>query len=139
MSYFNELAGGPTGGSAHLIHSNVDWGQDLLELKRWLKEHPQAAPLKLAYFGGFDPIHAGIEYSAPVIVDPIEGLHGEQSIPPGWYAISVNFVRGFPHQIFNGDGTKRYLRQDELSCFQKLTPAAMAGYSIYIYHVTGEE
>jgi 4-amino-4-deoxy-L-arabinose transferase-like glycosyltransferase len=140
LSYFNELAGGPTGGPAHLIHSNVDWGQDLLELKRWLKEHPEAAPLKLAYFGGFDPIHAGIEYTSPkndLSRDSSES-DGAQPIPPGWYAISVNFVRGFPFQICNGDGTKRYLRQDELSCFQKLTPVAMAGYSIYIYHVTGE-
>jgi len=34
MSYFNELAGGPKNGPAHLLHSNVDWGQDLLFLER---------------------------------------------------------------------------------------------------------
>ena len=41
LSYFNELAGGPTCGHAHLggagADSNIDWGQDLLYLKRWLE------------------------------------------------------------------------------------------------------
>ena len=26
LSYFNELAGGPTKGHYHLIDSNIDWG-----------------------------------------------------------------------------------------------------------------
>ena len=30
LSYFNELAGGPRRGDAHLIDANIDWGQDLL-------------------------------------------------------------------------------------------------------------
>jgi 4-amino-4-deoxy-L-arabinose transferase-like glycosyltransferase len=138
LSYFNELAGGPIGGPAHLIHSNVDWGQDLLFLKRWLDDHPEAAPLKLAYFGYFDPIHAGIEYAAPEVLPPA-GATPAPKIPPGWYAISVNFVRGFPYQIYHGDGTKGFLPQGALTAFQSLEPIAMAGYSIYIYHVTGEE
>lgn len=129
LSYFNELVGGPTGGPKHLIHSNVDWGQDLLNLKRWLDEHPEARPLKLAYFGFFDPIHARIEYTAP------DAMGAGKAIPPGWYAISVNFVRGFPYQVYNGDGSKRFLKQDALAAFQELEPVAMAGYSIYIYRV----
>ncbi len=65
LSYFNELAGGPTGGSAELLHSNIDYGQDLLYLKRWLDEHPEARPLGLAYYGYFDPHVAGIEFTLP--------------------------------------------------------------------------
>jgi 4-amino-4-deoxy-L-arabinose transferase-like glycosyltransferase len=33
LAYFNELAGGPQNGHRHLLHSNIDWGQDLLMLK----------------------------------------------------------------------------------------------------------
>ncbi|MBF6596556.1 MAG: glycosyltransferase family 39 protein, partial [Thermaceae bacterium] len=51
LSYFNELAGGPANGHAHLVDSNIDWGQDLLYLKRWLDEHPEARPFGLAYRG----------------------------------------------------------------------------------------
>jgi hypothetical protein len=132
LSYFNELVGGPKGGPAHLIHSNVDWGQDLLNFKRWLDENPEARPLKLAYFGNFDPIHAGIEYRAP------EPIRDGAKIPPGWYAISVNLVRGLPCQVYKGGGSKGYLPQDALAPFQQIEPVAMAGYSIYIYHVPDE-
>jgi len=30
LAYFNEIAGGPQNGHGHLLHSNLDWGQDLL-------------------------------------------------------------------------------------------------------------
>jgi hypothetical protein len=136
LSYFNELVGGPTGGPKHLIHSNVDWGQDLLFLKKWLDKHPEATPLKLAYFGYFDPIYAGIEYSVPEVPPIKEGEKPEDAeIPPGWYAISVNFVRGLPYFAYNGDGGKTSYGLKELARFQRLKPVAMAGYSIYIYHV----
>ena len=36
MSYFNELAGGPENGHNYLVDSNIDWGQDLLELRDWV-------------------------------------------------------------------------------------------------------
>ncbi|KAJ3059473.1 hypothetical protein HK102_009968, partial [Quaeritorhiza haematococci] len=48
ISYFNELAGGPEGGHAHLIDSNIDIGQDLQSLRTWLENHSEARPLKLA-------------------------------------------------------------------------------------------
>ena len=62
MSYFNELAGGPHRGHRHLIDSSVDWGQDLLFLKRWLQRHPEVSPLGLAYFGSIDPYLVGVDY-----------------------------------------------------------------------------
>lgn len=135
LSYFNELGGGPKGGADHLIHSNIDWGQDLLELKRWLTHHPEVQPLQLAYFGYFDPRHAGIQYSAPAVGRTKDG---SAWLEQGWYAISINFVKGFPYFIYTGDGSKRMLKQDELILFQKYKPFATAGYSIYIYHVEKE-
>jgi len=132
LSYFNELAGGPLGGPKHLLHSNVDWGQDLWYLKAWLEEHPEGGPLKLAYYGYFDPLHVGFEYSAPENLSL--GADAEK-IPPGWYAVSVSFLHGAPFQVYRGDGRKGHLGQDELVAFQKLQPVARAGYSIYVYHV----
>ena len=35
LAYFNTVSGGPAHGSEHLIDSNLDWGQDLVGLKRW--------------------------------------------------------------------------------------------------------
>ena len=36
ISYFNVAAGGPRNGYHLLIDSNVDWGQDLVRLQRWM-------------------------------------------------------------------------------------------------------
>ena len=54
FSYFNVAAGGPRGGTKHLVDSNVDWGQDLIRLKRWMTAHG-VAEVDLAYFGTADP------------------------------------------------------------------------------------
>ncbi len=43
---------------------------------------------------------------------------------PGWHALSVNRIRS---------------RTNEYEYLLRFTPVAMAGYSIYIYHVTPEE
>jgi hypothetical protein len=124
-SYFNELAGGPIGGHAHLISSNIDYGQDLLELKRWLANHPEAHPLHLAYYGNFDPCSAGIDFSLP-----------PNDLKSGWYAISVSLLRGEPASVPDGRGgwTSPLLRR--FSEFLKFKPVGRAGFSIYIYHVT---
>ncbi len=113
LSYFNELVGGPKNGHAHLLNSNIDWGQDLLYLKRWLDEHPEAQPLRLAFYGSYDASIAGIEYTLP----PTEPQ-------PGWHALSVNKIRS---------------RTKEYEYFLRFEPVAMAGYSIYIYHITLDE
>jgi 4-amino-4-deoxy-L-arabinose transferase-like glycosyltransferase len=130
LSYFNESVGGPRGGHAHLDYSNIDWSQDLLYLKRWLDKHPEARPLGFAYSVRFiDPSIAGIECSLPP-VDPdydgprAPGTPQEPGPLPGWYAMSVQRLieRGDPHAYF-----------------WRFQPAAMAGYSIYIYHITLED
>ena len=68
LSYFNELVGGPRGGHAYLDNSNIDWGQDLLYLKRWLDRHPEAQPLGVAYDVPYvDPRILGITYTWPPV------------------------------------------------------------------------
>ena len=59
LGYFNELAGGPSGGWRYLVDSNLDWGQDLKALKRWMDDHG-VARVKLSYFGAADPDYYGL-------------------------------------------------------------------------------
>jgi hypothetical protein len=54
LSYFNVVAGGPRGGAKHLVDSNIDWGQDLIRLKRWMSARG-VDEIDLAYFGTADP------------------------------------------------------------------------------------
>ncbi|MFL5243660.1 MAG: ArnT family glycosyltransferase [Gemmataceae bacterium] len=140
LSYFNELAGGPTCGHAHLIDSNIDWGQDLLLLRKWLNAHPEAKPLKLAYFGAFDPRSAGIAYSLPPasLFDNRE-RRCPTGLEPGWYAVSVSLLEGREYPVYNGLGAETSLQRKALSYFLSFKPVAMAGYSIYIYHVSAQD
>jgi hypothetical protein len=131
LSFFNEVAGGPDNGWKWLAESNIDWGQDLLFLKRWAEEHPEAWPLGVAYYGGIDPHVAGLDYRlAPTIDD------GPR---PGWYAVSVNFVCGASFPGFDEQGRRTFFPAGAYTYFGRLTPVAKAGYSIFIYHVTPEQ
>jgi len=133
MSFFNRAAGGPLNGHAYLLDANIDWGQDLLFLKRWYDEHPEARPFHLAYFGDMDvsPEAAGIT------ANPVPGFLSteEQSVQPldlegpqpGWFAVSINHIKGYHH--YETD-------RPQFTYFQRLKPIARAGYSIYIYHLT---
>jgi hypothetical protein len=131
MSYFNELAGGATSGHYHLVDANIDWGQDMWYLKRWLDKHPEARPLHLAHLSFVHPRHFGINYKRPpegpqpgVRYTESDGNIEQLGPRPGWYAMSV-------HRIHSN--TENYLY------FLRFRPTAMAGYSIYIYHITLEE
>jgi len=129
LSYFNELARGPLHGYWHLAESNIDWGQDLLYLRKWLDAHPEATPFHLAYFGKVDPRLAGIEFSLP----PTDGPR------PGWHAISINMLRVLDMLCHDGHGGKQHANAKTYGYFFDLQPVAMAGYTIYIYHVTLDE
>ena len=129
ISYFNEWVGGPENGPAHLIDASIDWGQDVLFLADWCKQHPETLPLYSSVHGSFDPQVAGIQYEAPP-ADPRCGkkqqfqtnvLTGPQ---PGWYAVSVHHL---------------YSRTKEFAYLFDFPKTDMVGYSIYIYHLTSDD
>jgi hypothetical protein len=123
QSYFNELAGGPLNGPAHLLDANVDWGQDLLYLRRWYDAHPAARPFYLAWFGFIEPSLAGID-SQPLRDAPEgRGLRG-------WCAVSVNELYGYDH--FGP-------RSDSYDWLRRRTPAGHAGYSVRIYDLSPDQ
>ena len=144
LSYFNELAGGPKNGHNHLENSNIDWGQDLLFLKSWLDRHPEARPLGLAYYNAVDPHLVGIEFELPAYGptgtaerDPAKLL--QLGPLPGYYAVSVNYLRGSNFPVHNGQGDYQRPPLHAYEYFRRFKPIARAGYSIYIYHLTLSE
>ncbi len=122
LSYFNEAIGGPMEGHNHLINSNIDWGQDLLYLKEWIEKHPEVQPLNICYYGEYAPTHIGMNYPLPPVN---EKQDPNFQPPPGWYAISVNYLKGY--------GWRQ--PKDGFIYFQNYEPIATAGFSIYIYHI----
>ncbi|MCA9018120.1 MAG: glycosyltransferase family 39 protein, partial [Planctomycetaceae bacterium] len=82
IAYFNELSGGPENGGMHLIDSNLDWGQDLYQLKDYLQQH-KVDNLGLAYFGTVPPSTLGVPFRFPPEFHP----------EPGTYAISASLLQ----------------------------------------------
>ena len=145
VSYFNEAAGGPGNGNAHLLDSNIDWGQDLLFLRDWLQKHPEARPLGLAYMNTVDPRIVGLEFDLPPPGMASSLSSGEQAAhetagpQPGYFAVSVNFIRGMAYQAPNGRGSWHSVSAQDYVYFRQFQPSAKAGYSIFIYRISLEE
>jgi hypothetical protein len=73
-----------------------------------------------------DPRLAGINFILP----------NEKAGPtPGWYGIDVNHLRGSDLQAADGKGNWRCFDDGQFCYFLNFEPTAMAGYSIYIYHI----
>lgn len=151
MSYFNEAAGGPENGYKCLAQSNIDWGQDLLELRGWLRRHPGARPLGLVFFHMIDPLIVGVDYRLPPLGPPgPRGAAAEGALDParaaefgphpGFYAVSVNYLAGITGSAPDGQGGWVNIdRPDAFAYFRHFRPIARAGYSINIYHITPAE
>lgn len=130
LAFFNELSGGIEWGRFHLLDSNLDWGQDLHELKRFVASHPEVEPLSLAYFGTLPPESLGLRYENPPTRQP----------RAGWHAVSVNFVMGRPHWTRDGRGGIRAVYPTEdFSYFQFLKPTHRIGASIDVYHLSDDD
>lgn len=130
-TYFNEFAGGPFNGPKYLLGSSVDWGQDLLHLKRWLEEHEEADPIHVSSgMWRIDPRIAGIDFlrvpEGPSMEPGRPLLQTDRSVGPipGWHAIAVRNI---------------YARGDRFSYFHRFQPEDYAGYSIYIYHLDRQQ
>jgi hypothetical protein len=121
-SYFNELFGGAAKGYRYLIDSNIDWGQDLPSLKKFMSEH-DIAQVQLAYFGHGLPEFYGIEY------EPL-------TLPakPGYVAISVSLLQGHPYLLTYLD-PPQFAEAGQFLAMRNLQPIGRAGYSILIYRV----
>jgi 4-amino-4-deoxy-L-arabinose transferase-like glycosyltransferase len=85
LDYFNVLAGGQ--GDRILLDSNLDWGQGLKRLKRYMNREG-LQKIDLAYFGHVDPAIYGIHWEFP---DPSR---------PGPVAVSANFLHGYPYATY---------------------------------------
>lgn len=127
ISFFNAWVGGPGQGVNYLVDSNLDWGQDLPALKKWVVRN-QVSDLRLTYFG----MDTAWRYfrDGQIIADPppwgkeLAAGRTELAPKPGIYAISASVL---PGHYFAPEYRDFYRH------FRHRTPTARAGYSIYIY------
>jgi Dolichyl-phosphate-mannose-protein mannosyltransferase len=60
LAFFNALAGGPGRGPEYLVDSNIDWGQDVKKLVRWLDAHGTRRA-RVYYFGNAQLRYYGVD------------------------------------------------------------------------------
>jgi 4-amino-4-deoxy-L-arabinose transferase-like glycosyltransferase len=122
LAYFNELTGGPDNGYKYLVDSNLDWGQDLKGLGRYMREH-NIPKVCLSYFGSDLPERYGISYEwlpSFYLQNPAPGAR--QVTLHDWVAVSATNLQGV---YFDNKDTYAMLRSKK--------PVAQIGYSIFVY------
>ena len=116
IGYFNSLVGGMQNGPRFLLDSNIDWGQDLPKLQRYLQKH-SITRLPFDYFG-----RATVSYYIPQAVGlptSLNLLRGAEK-PRGVVAISVG-------SLFRTDRAFDWLWKE--------TPVVRIGSSINVYQI----
>lgn len=113
MGHFSPLVGGAINGPRILIDSNLDWGQDLPKLKRFVHDN-DIRTLPFAYYGRAN-VSSYLPQATPL---PTTEEVERSGLPPGVVAISVG-------QLFRNDGEYRWLWQYQ--------PTKKIGSSIYLY------
>lgn len=125
LAFFNQFVGGPRNGNKYLVDSNIDWGQDLKGLKQWMDQH-DVHHINLSYFGTADPDYYKIDCTYLPGGPFFEDRRVSSPTLPGFVAVSITNLRGL------------YFPQDSRDVYKPLLdmePAAVIGYSIYVYWV----
>jgi len=118
LAYFNELIGGPRHGHEWLADSNLDWGQDLIRLGRYARQHP-AESIKLAYFGSARPTR----YVDCTALPSYTEFEPRAALTAGTYVISVTQLVGV-YDIYVRD---EFWDADALRTYESLRRMMAAG------------
>jgi hypothetical protein len=113
LAYFNEVVGGPNHGPQYLTDSNIDWGQDLKNLKKYMVNN-DISHVCLSYFGRAKIEYYNIDYW---YLPDNDNFHGTRELNCV-VAISV---------------TSLYSEERTYEWLLRYTPTKKIGYSIYVY------
>jgi hypothetical protein len=122
LAYFNEITGVPPQGSLWLDDSNLDWGQGLVQLQEYLREHP-VEDYRLCYFGSASPAYYGVAGRDIQVRDLL-------SPPPaGTYILSAHCVARARAELARsyGEGSGNWLAQ--------AVPKTVVGHAFEIYEI----
>lgn len=111
LSYFSEISGGPSQGHRFLADSNLDWGQDLIHLRRIMRRRGITS-VALSHFGLVDPAVYGIRY------EPLSDLPTSNTV-----VISINHLLGI----------HPFKRLPNLDRFRRKAPSEVIGHSLWLF------
>ncbi len=127
LAFFNGLVGGPDNGYKVLLDSNLDWGQDLKGLKRWMDANG-IKKIWLAYFGGAHPEYYGIDSAT------VEGSWIEYD-PPATRSIPTSRYMALSAHLLYGLSKENSL----IWLFRTRKPVAIIGHAIFVFNMDSAE
>jgi hypothetical protein len=115
ISFANEIVGGPDKVYLYTVNSNLDWGQDLKRLKKWVREN-NIEKIYLDYFGGGNPkYYLGRKYEKwSADIEEKEFKRGN------YLAVSI---------------TSLQVNQEKYAWLKKFEPKTKIGYSIFVFYI----
>ena len=129
LTFFNEIAGGSKNGHRVLVDSNLDWGQDLVGLKRWM-DTGGVQKIQLLYFGFCniaEPQYYGIDaIYLPGSCAYRPSMAKQDRNMPAYLAISATYLYGPALE----EGQREWVKP-----FRTIPPITTVGHSIYVYSV----
>jgi hypothetical protein len=117
LAFFNTMSGGPGNGPRYLADSNIDWGQDLKKLRKYLESTAPKEKICFTYFGTASIGYYFLPYLYLPETKDVEQRKNVDCLA----AISVTQL----YDVYVAPGTFSWLREKK--------PLAKVGYSIYIY------
>jgi hypothetical protein len=141
LSYFNELIGPQDNGYNYLTDSNIDWGQGLKELSKYLKKE-KAGPIYLCYFGTGNPVYYRINYMPIGFIDNLSdsALYNHRpGLPAGKQAATALFQG--EHKVLLAISATNlqatYYADKEIFAFLKnIAPEKIVARSILVYDLS---
>lgn len=125
LTHFNELIGGAKNGYKYVTDSNLDWGQDLKRLAKWVDEN-NIKKIKVDYFGG-----ATVEYYLGDKFERWWADRNPQEAKNSWLAVSATFL-----QQNQAIPTKGWVQPtDYYMWLYKYEPVIVIGNSIFVYYI----
>ncbi|HUK40587.1 MAG TPA: tetratricopeptide repeat protein, partial [Candidatus Acidoferrales bacterium] len=129
LTFFNELAGGPQNGHRVLLDSNLDWGQELKELKQWM-DAGRVKKIQFLYFGfcsAAEPRYYGIDaVYVPGGCGYRPSMAQQDKTLPDQIAISATYLYGPALE----EGQREWIK-----LFRTVTPLTTVGNGISVYSI----
>jgi glycosyltransferase involved in cell wall biosynthesis len=118
LAFFNTASGGPENGLRYLADSNIDWGQDVAKLKRYLDTTTRPGEtICLCFFGNSPLTDYGIRYRPVPDTDEV----ARSGKPDCLAVVSATPLVG------------AYLGERAYAWLRAMKPTARIGYSMYVY------
>jgi len=121
LAYFNEVGGGPGEGGRYVVDSNLDWGQDLRRLRRFV-DTQGIDRIAVNCFGT-----SSERYELGEKLIPWRSAFGPSE---GWLAVSATVLKVAQARWDPGLGHKI---EDSYQWLEGQEPVAKIGYSIFVF------